>query len=314
MSSDISNLAAMRRSMMDAIVIPHQEFSEAFSRLDCLVAHGKAQGTKSKMAAYIFAPSQTGKTTMLSEYQSLRNSVVPKGSKRVPVLFVTLEANTTKKGLAVCILDALEELGFTTGPYSGTELVLLKRVRALLRLAGVELLILDEVHHLVGKDEELDEKAYMVGETIKRMLIKGVCPIVLSGVMKGANILKNEQLAQRCIPAIKLPKLSTKTQRESEKFLRFLGAYLLQLEEQEIALNATAFIDGDVPLCIVEVTKGILGAACNLIKEAVSTMTFQGRNVLELADFAVAANGLFVEPGLYTRNPFIHGLAPMVAA
>lgn len=310
MDSSLINLAAQRRASMDAIVIPNAQFEEAFATFDFLIEHGKQKGKGSTLAAPMFACSQSGKTTLLTSYQAMKNLGVPDGGKAVPVLIVTLEANTTRKGLAINILEALEECGFTTGPYTGTELVLLRRVRELLRLAGVQLLVIDEVHHLVNKDK--DTVAYAVGETIKRMLIKRVCPIVLSGIIDGQSILTNEQLLQRCVPAIKLAKLSTDTKHETEEFLMFLGSYLSEVQKQKIAMNATDFIAGDAPLCILEVTDGVLGAACNLIKEAVRVMTFHGRDKLERADFAAAANGLFVQTNMHEGNPFLDGLAALV--
>jgi hypothetical protein len=312
MSVDVNRLAAYRRAIMDETIIDNPRAHEAFEKFEYLMEHGRCKANRSMLCMYLFAVSQSGKSTLLETFAALKNSSILAEDKSIPVLIVTLHANTTRKGLAQTILMEIGEHGWETGPMRGTETILLQRVREFLKLTRTGLLVIDEAHELVNSDN--DRMAYSVGETFKRMLIKGVCPIVLSGVEKGRSIFKNEQLLQRSIPAVELTPLSATSQSDLQLFIKFLADYLRAIEAKGVAGGATALIQGDIPACLLEVSQGVLGATCNLLKEAVRIMTYEGRSELERAHLAEATNTVFIQKGLYPRNPFLHGFAPLRAA
>ena len=58
------------------------------------------------------------------------------------------------------------------------------------------------------------------------------------------------------------------------------------------------------PPGIHEVSQGVLGAACNLIKAAIVGAVEAGRDHLAQDDFITATDRYFVGLGLYHRNPF----------
>src|SRR4051812_17882966 len=201
--TDLGKVAAERRAAMDAIFIDNPRAREAHEKFEYVIQHGHKKENRSKLCVPLIAASQTGKSSIIESFVAKRNTVEALAERRIPVLHVTLEANTTRKGMAMNILEAIADHGFNTGEredggYSGTESALLRRARQLLMLAGCELLVLDEVHHLIHS--ESDKVANSVSETIKRMLIKGVCPIVLSGIKEATKVFNNKQLLQRAIP------------------------------------------------------------------------------------------------------------------
>jgi hypothetical protein len=312
MSSDFTALAAKRRAVMDEIIIDTPRAREAFEKMDYLMAHGRNKPYGGKMCLPIWAKSQSGKSTILDVFAARKNNATDVADRTIPVLVVTLEANATRKSLAQNILEAIGDHGYETGARTGTETILFQRVRALLKLAGTDLLIIDEAHELVSRDS--DKIAYAVGETFKRMLTKGVCPIVLSGVERGKDILTNEQLQQRCLPAVSLAPLSAQNPSDLQLLFSFLADYLKALDEKGVVNNATSLLTHDIAACLLEVSQGVLGAVCNLLKEAVRIMTYEGRNDIERAYLVRAADDLFIKTGLYTRNPFREGYAPLKSA
>lgn len=306
---NVNRLAAQRRAAMDDIFITHPLVQDAHAKFEFLIEHGLSKISRAKMCLPLIAKSQFGKSAMLERFAAQKNTPEILAQRQIPVLHVTLEANITRKGLAQNILEAIEEFGFETGSNRGSETVLLQRVRAALKNACVQLLILDEFHHLVNSDSA--NVAHSVSETIKRMLIKGVCPIVMSGVKDAEKALKNPQLLQRALPPVTLKPLSVLNAEDLKLFIEFLAKYGKAMELAGVAGNATVLIQDDIPACLLEVSQGVLGAACNLIKEAVRQMTYAGRSNLERADLAEATNKAFVQTNLYKRNPFLFGFAPL---
>ncbi|MDB5433342.1 MAG: hypothetical protein JWP35_4458 [Caulobacter sp.] len=302
--------AAARRAAIDDIVIENPRATAAHSVFDYLQEHAGLRASKSKRCVLLTGPTQSGKSTILESYVARHNTADSLASGQVPVLHVTLDANVTRKGLAENILEAIEDFGVATGSESGSETALMRRARHYLRILGVKLLILDEFHHLVHS--ESNKLASSVGETIKRMLIKGVCPIVLSGIEDAKRPFNaNHQLTQRSEPCIELKPLNVEQPADAEFFMKFLAGFLIEVERVTGITNARSLFEGDIPEMISETTSGVLGAACNLIKAGVSVATLAGRNHIAIEDLIVATDQNFVATGLYTRNPFRDGLEPI---
>ncbi len=310
MSPDLRRTAAERRAAMEQLFVATPRTAEAHDRFQFLIDHSEV-GSGTKLCVLLVAPSQSGKTRVIQTFVEQQNTQALLDRRQIPVLHVTLHAEVTRKGLAQDILIALQEHGFETGAMKGSEAELWERVYRYLRAACVKLLVLDEIHHVKTSSETM---ARSVGECIKHALLKGPCPIVLSGIYKAELPFRaNEQLQQRAIPSIDLKPFRADTPSDLTLFMKFLAAYLVRMEEIGIATNATALIDGDGPACILEVSQGVLGAACRLIIEAVVLMTLAGRHALSREDLAKATDDAFVRSGLCQRNPFTAGLAPLAA-
>lgn len=302
---DRNKLAAERWSLADAVIVDNPRAREAHATFEFMIDHGKYRPSGSKLGVFLIAPSQTGKTTIINTFANSKNTAEALNERRIPVLVVTLDANVTRKGLAENILEALEEHGFQTGPHTGSETNLLRRVRVYLAAAKVELLILDEIHHLVHSESQ--KLAKSVSETIKRMLIKGICPIVMSGIEDARRLHQaNSQLSQRCQPTIDLKPLEANP-ADLTLFTRFLEGYCEKLVKIGAIGHSPDLETDDAALCILEVSRGILGAACNLIKHAIYFAALAGRHTVTLADLSQATDRAFVAAGLYERNPFSTG-------
>lgn len=302
---DLRQLAAARRAQMDEMFIPTPRTQEAHEKFHFLIDHA-AESASDKLCVLLVAPSQSGKSKVIKTFAEVMNTAEKLAQRQIPVLHVTLHAEVTRKGLAQDILLALQRFGFETGPMKGSEPEMWERVYRYLRAGGVQLLVLDEVHHVKTTTSAL---ARSVGECIKHALLEGPCPIVLSGIYSAEMPFRaNEQLQLRAVPSIDLRRFRWDIPSDLDLFIEFLAAYLVRLEEFGIATNATAVIDGDCPTCILDVSDGVLGAACRLLKEAVVCMTLEGRNDLRRSDLIKATNEAFIRPGLIEHNPFTSGL------
>jgi hypothetical protein len=143
---------------------------------------------------------------------------------------------------------------------------------------------------------------------LKRMLIKGVCSIVLVGVELARDpFIANEQLAQRSEPAIEFRKLNDSDRADTESFVSFLSDYMVKIERTSIVRNAANVLDHTNIYNIFKACDGVLGGACNLIKEAIKIALDDGRDYLTQDDLALATDLIFVAPKLCKTNPFRGG-------
>ena len=78
--------------------------------------------------------------------------------------------------------------------------------------------------------------------------------------------------------------------------------------------NLAQLLEARSAACIHEVSQGVLGAACNLVKAAVCEALAAGRTHLSQDDLEVATDRHVIGLGLYHRNPFRHGYADAVVA
>jgi hypothetical protein len=312
--TDLVVEATKRVSQADKILIEHprvQEANETFDRMRAYAAQGSGRGTTGFL---LVAPAQTGKSTIINAYSGRLNTDEALAEGRIPAIVVTLQANQTRKGLAQDILKGFEKHGLETGWKRGTEATLLDRAQTYIRQRRTEILFLDEFHHLVHSDNK--SVAASVAETIKWLLIEAVVPVVMSGIEEAWRPIRaNTQLAMRCEKPLEMKKLDVRNATDRKLFGGFLARYLVEFESREIASNATRLLEiPGIPDNIQDVSGGVLGRACNLIKEALFLAVLDGRDNIDPGDLAIATERKFVSMGIVDRNPFTDGLAPVSPA
>jgi hypothetical protein len=299
--------AAWVRAMADTVIIDHPRLRHAHDQFEFLIEHGRLSGEAPKKGVLMIAPSQTGKSTILGQLVERMNTPEALERREIPALDVTLSANVTPRGLAVNILNAIEEKGWATGSQRGSEAVLVERAQTYIKAAGVQVLILDEFHHLVHSESK--RLANSVGEMIKRMLIKGSCPIIMSGIDDARRPFEeNIQLRQRCLPPIELKPLELTNPADLRLFTQFVADYGAALDDGGVMRGISKFLDSNLSIaCVLEASRGVLGTACNLIKDAAQNAARQGRGSVLEEDF-IAAGDEHMWKGLHDRNPFRDGL------
>lgn len=299
---------AQRRALMDSIVIDNPRARSAHGTFDYLVELSSLQPGQPKRCASLIAPAQSGKTTIIDSYIQKLNTDDALMGGEIPALKVTLGANTTRRQFAQDILEAFEGFGCNALVESGTEAQLLRRAANYLVARKVKVLFLDEFHHLVHSD---NRKVVMsVSETVKRLLITGSCPIVVAGLEEARKPFNgNPQLAHRTEDHIDLHPLDPTSDADRDLFWAFLSDFLLK-SEQVGAGKLSHLLNDDIPACVLEVSQGVLGAACNLIKDAVHLAATKSKMIVEKADL-IGATDRAILKGLYTRNPLRDGLGPV---
>ena len=312
--TDLITRASQSVAEADKIIVQHPRVREANETFDRMRAYASQRSGRGTTGFLLVAPPQTGKSTIIHAYSGKLNTEEALAEGRIPAIVVTLQANQTRKGLAQDILKGFEKHGLETGWKSGTEATLLDRAQAYIRKKRTEILFLDEFHHLVHSDNK--SVASSVAETIKWLLIEAVVPVVMSGIEDAWKPIRaNTQLAMRCEKPLEMRKLDVGDVADRKLFAGFLARYLVEFETRGIAPAATRLLHiSGVPDMIQEVSGGVLGRACNLIKEALFLAVADGRNEIDQGDLAIATERKFLSMGIVDRNPFTEGLAPISPA
>ncbi len=302
---------AARRAAMDLIVIDNPRARLAHAKFDYLVELGLLRPGLPKRCVSLIAPAQSGKTTIIESYEKRLNTTEALAAGEIPALMVTLGANTTRRQFARDILRAFEKHGYNALVDNGTESQLLSRGQKYMIDRKVRILILDEFHHLFHSDN--NKVVNSVSETVKNLLIEGSCPIVVAGLEDARRPFNdNMQLAHRAEPHLDLKPLDLNVTEDAELYWNFLADYFVKAEQVGAAENLVAMLEGIGPACIFEVSEGVLGAACNLVKEAVQVAARSGRMMVTRQDFIRATDNAILNQ-LYNRNPFLDGLNPVRA-
>jgi hypothetical protein len=295
--TDFHSLAARKRAAADQIVVENDRAELVRERVRYLVEHARHNNGGCALGTLIVGPRQTGKSTILRTISSELNRPEAIDAGELPALFVTLDEQVTRKQLAQNIASALEDHGFNAGPFDRkregrTEAEVFRRLRIQLSALKCKLLILDEFHQIKNVDSQ--KVAFSVGEAIKRFLIAGVCPVVMSGLEDAREpFTTNEQLAKRCLDEIYFKPLQVQEAADAELFIAFLKSYLAELQARGILNNTRDLLAGSVSGGIFLVTEGVLGDACNLIKYAMDECTLSGRDRVSLADLSLATKKYF---------------------
>jgi len=150
------------RALISELVATHRQFVPGgIAEANCLVAYGRTGSGKSHTLKYYAAKFPRVRGT---------HSIIH------PVLYVRLPPDCSKSAVPRRILAELgKEVKDDSRP-DKLETLLIK----LLPVHGVQLLIIDEVQHLV--DKKTDRFHAIAGDVLKNLMSANVCQFVLSGM------------------------------------------------------------------------------------------------------------------------------------
>jgi hypothetical protein len=280
-----------------------------------------------KRCAHMFSPTHSGKSMCVRIYlettvaeEAVKRGLFPAkmdrkliASRQRIVLYISLEGVTTIKNLAKEILLALgiDEVGNTQE--------LLKLAYDHILKMGVELLIVDEVQHLKttkerGRLGEQKEGEVALTNTLKTMLIRGVCPMVFIGVTEARYLLFNdEQLNGRVLEEISFGGLDMAIASQWKLFVEYCGILGLKLKKHQLFEQDSNFLDGDIPVCLHVVTQGRVGYVSRVVEQA-AVLAAREKSPCVLRSHLEAAVDKWAIPRLIDYNPFKTGVRQAKAA
>jgi hypothetical protein len=223
------------------------------------------------------------------------------------VIYVTLEGVTTIKNLAKEVLLALGV------DEDGSKQDLLKLCYDHIVALGVELLIVDEIQHLkVSKERskfaEMKEGEIGIANTLKVMLIRGVCPMVFIGITEARTLLLgDDQLDGRVLEEISFDSLDYAVTAQRVMFVEYCGMLGLKLKEHNLFEEDSNFLDGDIPECLYVVSKGRVGYVSRVVEQAAVIAAKAGSSCV-LRSHLEAAVDKWAIPRSIDYNPFTTGV------
>lgn len=252
----------------------------------------------------IIGPSQTGKSTSVQNYLETVVHAEGRDDQVEPVLHVTLSAKATTKSLGSDILEAYLDNDFDVG----TARSLLRRASIQVESARTDVLVLDEIHHLIDNDKA-GTTAWSVTETIKRMLIRGACPFVIMGTERARPLLlNNPQFKGRTYAPVFLDPLDLARPAERRIFIEHCAGFDLKLVEHRIFPEPSGLVRGEIPAVLYDVSQGVIGTASAVFEVAAETAILDGRNSITLDDIDAAIQNWAIPLQYTDYNPIRQGL------
>jgi len=307
--------------------IPHPRMTGAHKTYDELRKLKRLVPHKPQRCAFLFAPSQSGKSKTVESYietkvvdEVIAERLFPADMDREVIakmqrlaLHVTLGSNSTPKSLAG---DILEEFG---DPHAraGTEVSLLGRVYRYMKQCGTQILFLDEIQHLdhrLTQNEKKIERASAplssaVPDTLKTMLIRGLVPIVFIGTSEAKNMIMSErQLRERCLSQIDFETLRPEVSEERDIFERYLENLGVKIKQHGILGEVADLLGSGLPPLIHVVAGGRLGAASSFVAAACMVARERGASQLSREHLAAAVDEWAIPMELIDYNPFEQGI------
>jgi len=280
--SIVERLAHAREEFMKfEIDVPY--FRGAHIDFDFMREAGRKTKGQQQLIKAVVGASQGGKSTVARLWA---RRIPPRPGRHHPVLHVTLLPSATPRSLGI---DMMRALGEYAPPMEVIEDMARRRGRPRLRndekaigpillhnalnaleLADIELLVLDEVGHLIRSDKATQTR-WEVADAIKVLSIKGVCPIVLIGVpeiLPVLSALNNPQLAGRSLPPFFLNPMDIGIREDAVTFKRYIAAIDNLLVEHRIFPRKSDLNQGRWPECFYDVARGLPGRVSNIVEQA----------------------------------------------
>jgi hypothetical protein len=282
-------------------------------RLDAMrLAIRKTKGKEQDPLVFL-GPTQSGKSTVIKDWIESILANEDFGDKPHPVLHVTLNSSTTQKSLGLDMLTTLGEFAppikviedtmRRRGPVrmrrmesKGSDAWLLTLALHAVGLAGVEVLVLDEMHHLV-KSDTAEVTRYSVTEAVKTICIRGVCQVVCVGTERLQRILSadnTKQLSFRAREPIVLRPVDVSIPEQAVLFKQWVGALDAKLVEHGIFPRASNLASAEWLPCFYDVSRGVLGRVSRIVSAATDFAIINGRDYLTAEDFSQATRGWMV--------------------
>ena len=204
----------------------------------------------------IIGDSNMGKTNIIEKFVSMNPSSTYIDEENVqhvntPIIAAIASASADEKSLYVAILQEF----FTSFRSTDSTVKLRYQVLSLMRECNVQILIIDEIHHLL---ETTMTKQRVVMNAIKNLSTELRIPIVGFGLETAARVLSNDPQHSSRFDVVKLPKWELNGD--------FLGVLKIFEEKLPLHKKSKLYSKEKAPL-LYQISEGNLGNLHRLLQE-----------------------------------------------
>jgi hypothetical protein len=292
---------ARRLGVFESIVITHKKFEQLYETIrEC---HVLQKYSPNKKGICFLGETGAGKSTLLKIYEddpSFKKKKIINGhectSKITPVLRVELDSNSKPANVASKMLEVLGEPYY----YKGSEKDLTFKLKRYLEDGEVELIIIDELQHLVDTDtKRVIKKA---ADWLKQLLNDVNIPIVFSGIREEANKIfkNNDQLDERFPHKIFFSGFKYSDDKQSNEFRAFLKNMDCELPLAENSNLSDPYLTEK----IYYVTLGMPRTLNHLLYYSLKIVLKNGSDKIEEKDLKEAFDMLTFSTRPKVINPF----------
>lgn len=240
---------AVAREQFKLFRIASPEVDAAIARLEAVrTAFLRTTGMQQN-PLFVMGPTQAGKSTLVTMWkEAIEARDEPARGPRV--LHVTCSSNSSIRSLAIDILVKLGDLAppmetiedaarrksrrrMRAGDMTGIESWVMYIALHACGLAGVEVVVLDEMHHMVMSDKA-EWTRYSITEALKKVSIEGRVGLIGVGTERLASILQapnTKQLTMRARAPLVMRPLNGALVAHATQFAQWVAALDAKLVE-----------------------------------------------------------------------------------
>lgn len=308
---DIAALSTVvRQGILASIFIEYPRITALLTEIGQCHMDGIGTRTLDQEPECMFVEGGThaGKTAVRKFYERAFYRDVTADKTIIPILPVILPYPAKPKDVAMAMLKKLGD------PHAerGTTAQLGSRVAGYLRDCGVQLIVLDEMHHMI--DRTTDRVLMDASEWLKRLIKDTLIPVVALGKPTTKAVLDYDEQLKRLFNRREVLAPFAWDYADgpaSADFRCFLHAIDMQLP-----LAERSHLGGEeVALRIHYATDGVVGFVMTLVRWGARYAMNEGREKVGLADLARAFEGRVKTVKTKKQNPFVPpSFTPALAA
>ena len=293
MTSENSSHISTRSTGTPIDIIEYPHFKKL--HLDIEECQESSKTSMEPMCMSLTGPSGAGKSTLVKEYTIAFQRTITQTRTIVPVLYVETPSPVTVKSMCSTMLDALGD----PAAFKGTLASMNHRLIGFIQDCDVELIILDEFHHLI--DSETNKILEKVSDWLKSLIKKTGKPFLVVGIDgKVEIILRTNPQLSRLFPIREkiLPLVYEPTQ--ANEFVQFVV-------HAEIALKmqlTNTILRAELLHRLHYASDGIIGHIMNLMRYAAMNARNEGHETIEEVDLSRAFERRIANVLWKKVNPF----------
>lgn len=241
---------------IERIRIPHQYWREVLTVLT--KCQSRSKKATDPYCVMVLGDSGVGKSALIDRYLELNPPRETPEGRIVPVLKVTTFNKPTTKSIVETSMLSL--LGCI--PTKGTAEEQTLRFLRQLKIAGVELIILDEFQHVVEHAHAKYQQE--ISDWVKNLITLSRIPVAIFGMPNSARILQNKQLARRFRRKIEIKRFLW-----TEKSLKQFSSFLSALEENLPLKEKLGLGTEEMTRRFYYASDGVLDTVMKTVREAI---------------------------------------------
>lgn len=239
-----------------------------------------------------------GKSTLMQDYAALFPRIEQCDGTRIPIFYVETPSPVTVKGMAATLLARLGDPAASRGALWSMNF----RLIHMMVDCGVELVILDDFHHLI--DQETDRILEQVSDWLKVLIKETQIPFLVVGIEgKVERILEaNAQLSR--LFAVRQTLAPFRCDPLDDSSIQEFGLFV-QHAEQAIGASLPVTIPRlELLYRLYYATEGVVGNLMNLLRYTALLTRQRDQNIITLSDLADAFDKRLAKH-VKKKNPFL---------